>query len=214
MGLFIKDIENTAMTGNEVKQYMQPVQELINQQQGTVGQMQGAYGQSMGFAQDMMDPMSAHNLQQRRMMQSQGAQSLALQNLLNQRQAAALGQSSGITQAQTRSATGAMGRNINQQYQQGLQQQYMQGLGQFNQSQGLLGQIGGMQSGIGQQQLGIQENIAQADIARRNMDMEIAQQKANRTSQFWGGLAGGVLKGGASLLGAGEDSILGGMLTP
>ena len=191
MSWLFPEVQNTSMTGNEVQAYMKPVQEMIQQQQGTVGQMQSGYGESMGFARDMMDPMSAHNLQQRRMMQSQGANNMALQNLLARRQAASMGQESGITQSQQRQATGQMGRNLNQQYQQGLQQQYMQGLSQFNQSQGLLGQIGGMQSGMGQQQLGIQENVAQAEIARRNMDMEIEQAKNNRSSQFWSGLAGG-----------------------
>ena len=195
MSYLFPEARNTSMTGTEVQSYMKPVQELISQQGGTVGQMQGAYGQSMGFAQDLMDPMSAHNLQQRRLMEQQGAQSLALQNLLARRQAASLGQESGITQAQQRMATSSMGRDINQQWQQGLNQQYMQGLNQFNQSQGLLGQIGSMQSGMGQQQLGIQENIAQAEIARKQQDMEIQMAKQNRTSQFWGGILGGVAGG-------------------
>ena len=86
-------------------------------------------------------------------------------------------------------------QHLNQQYQQQLQQQYLQGLNQFNQSQGLLGNIGQMQSGVGQQQLGIQENVAQAEIARRQMDMEIAENKKNRTSQFWGGLLGSAAGG-------------------
>ena len=198
MSYLFPEARNTSMTGTEVQSYMKPVQELISQQGGTVGQMQGAYGQSMGFAQDLMEPMSAHNLQQRRLMEQQGAQSLALQNLLARSQAASLGQESGITQAQQRMATSSMGRDINQQWQQGLNQQYMQGLNQFNQSQGLLGQIGSMQSGMGQQQLGIQENIAQAEIARRQRAMEIAQARKNRTSQFWGGILGGVAGGFAS----------------
>ena len=195
MSWLFPETKNTSMTGSEVQAYMKPVQSMINQQQSTIGQMQSGFGQAMGFAEDMMDPMSAHNLQQRRLMQQQGADSLALQNLLARRQAAAMGQESGVTQSQQRQASGAMGRNLNQQYQQQLQQQYLQGLNQFNQSQGLLGNIGQMQSGVGQQQLGIQENVAQAEIARRQMDMEIAENKKNRTSQFWGGLLGGAAGG-------------------
>ena len=195
MSWLFPEVKNTSMTGNEVKAYMKPVQDLIGQQQGTVGQMQGAYGQSMGFARDMMDPMSVRNVQQRQMMQSQGADNMALQNLLARRQAASMGQESGITQSQQRQSAGQMGRDLNQQYQQMLNQQYMQGLGQFNQAQGLLGSIGSMQSGMGTQQLGIQENIAQAEIARKQMDMQIAQEKANRRSQFWGGIIGGVAGG-------------------
>ena len=196
--LFPDRTENTSIKPSEVKEYMQPVQDLINQQAGTAGQMQGAYGQSMGFARDMMDPMSSHNLQQRRLMEQQGNQSLALQNLLARRQAAALGQESGITQAQQRTATSAMGRDINQQWKQGLNQQYMQGLGQFNQSQGLLGQIAGLQSGMAGQQMGIQENIAQSDIASRQQQMALDEAYRNRQSSFWGGILGGGMQGLAS----------------
>jgi len=200
-GWLFPKTENTSIKPEEIKQYMQPVQELIDLQGGTAGQMQRAYGQSMGFAEDMMDPMSVRNLQQRRLMEQQGNQSLALQNLLARRQAAALGQESGITQAQQRGATTAMARDINQQWQQGLNQQYMQGLGQFNQGQGLLGQIAGLQSGMASQQMGIQENIAQADIARRQQAMALAEARKNRTSSFWGGMLGGAASGFGSFAG-------------
>ena len=195
MSWLFPQVQNNAMTGADVKSYMQPVQEMINKQQGTVSQMQGGYDESIGLARNMMDPMSAFNVQQRGLQQQQGAESLALQNLLARRQAASMGQDSGITASQMRSSSQQMGRDINQQHQLGLQRNYAQGLGQFNQSQGLLGNIGSMQSGIAGQQLGIQENIAQAEIARRNMDMEIQQAKKNRTSDFWGGLLGGVAGG-------------------
>jgi hypothetical protein len=219
-------IENTSISPEQVQEYMQPVQDIIGQQQGTIGGMQGtigqfqdAYGQSMGFAEQMMDPKSQHNIQQRRMLEQQGNKSLALQNLLARRQSAALGQSSGITAAQQRGATAAMGRDINQQWQQGLNQQYMQGLGQFNQSQGLLGQIGGMQQGIGSlqgqmgaQQLGIQENIAQADIARRNREMELAAMQQNQGSDFWGGLLGGAATAFGTAVGGPVGGAIGGAL--
>tara|TARA_R100000700_G_C3136585_1_gene119839 strand:+ start:39 stop:623 length:585 start_codon:yes stop_codon:yes gene_type:complete len=178
MSWLFPNIENTSLTQKEITEYMQPVQDVI-------GQMQGGYDESVSLSRNLMDPNSAVNLQRRNIMGQQGASQLALQNLLNRRQAAALGQESGITQAQTRQARGQMGRDINQMYQQGLGQQYALGLNQFNTSQGLLGNI--MQG-----QLGVTENITQAEIARRQAQMDIDMAEAANKQQFVTGLLGGV----------------------
>lgn len=178
MSWLFPKIENTSLTQKEITEYMQPVQDVI-------GQMQGGYQQSSQLANQMMDPRSAMNMQRQGMMQQQGASQLALQNLLNRRQAAALGQESGITQGQARQAQGQMGRDLSQMYQQGLMQQQQAGINQFNTSQGMLGNI--MQG-----QLGVTENITQAEIARRKAQMDIQMAEAANRQQFVGGLLGGV----------------------
>ena len=178
MSWLFPKVENTSLTNKEITEYMQPVQDVI-------GQMQGGYQQSSQYANQMMDPRSAWNQQRQSMMQEQGTSQLALQNLLNRRQAAALGQDSGITQAQARASRGQMGRDLSQMHQQGLMQQQQAGMNQFNQSQGLLGNI--MQG-----QLGVTENITQAEIARRKAQMDINMADASNRQQFVGGLIGGV----------------------
>ena len=78
-----------------------------------------------------------------------------------------------------------MGRDLSQMYQQGLMQQQQAGINQFNTSQGMLGNI--MQG-----QLGVTENITQAEIARRKAQMDIQMAEAANRQQFVGGLLGGV----------------------
>ena len=201
--LFPSPVKNTMPTGADIKAQMKPVQNIINQMGGTVGQMQTGYDASRQFATEMMDPRSQYNAQQQRMMKDQANEQMAMQAMLQRRQAAAMGQTSGITAAQGRMGQENMMSAMRKQYQQQLLQQRMAGLGQFNQSQGLLGQIGGLQGSMGQQQLGVSENIAQADIARAQMQMQ--QQMADRQSKqgLVSGLIGGVLTGGTSLIGAG-----------
>jgi hypothetical protein len=149
----------------------------------------------------MMDPRSQYNAQQQRMMKDQANEQMAMQAMLQRRQAAAMGQTSGITAAQSRIGQENMMSDMRRQYQQQLLQQRMAGLQQFNQSQGLLGNIGQMQSGMGQQQLGIQENIAQADIARAQMAMQQQQADRDRKMGLVTGAIGGILSGGTSLIG-------------
>jgi len=178
MSWLFPKIENTSLTQKEITGYMQPVQDVI-------GQMQGAYEQSSQYANQMMDPRSAMNQDRRDLYEDQGYSQMALQNLLNQRQAAALGQESGITQSQNRQNQGQTGRNISQLFQQNMMQQQQAGMNQFNQSQGMLGNI--MQG-----QLGVTENITQAEIARRKAQMDIQMGEAANRQQFVGGLLGGV----------------------
>jgi hypothetical protein len=200
--LFPSPVTNTMPSGSDIKKAMRPVQEFINQQQLTAGQMQGGFDRSMLFAQEMMDPSSQYNAQQQRMMKDQSNEQMAMQAMLQRRQAAATGQTSGITSAQGRLGQENMMSDMRKQYQQQLLQQRMAGMQQFNQSQGLLGNIASLQGSMGQQQLGIQENMAQADIARAQMQMQQEQAKRDRGMSLVSGLMGGVLSGGASVLGS------------
>ena len=204
--LFPSPVKNTMPKGSDIKKQMRPVQDIINQMGGTVGQMQSGYDASRQFAAEMMDPRSQYNAQQQRMMKDQANEQMAMQAMLQRRQAAAMGQASGITAAQGRIGQENMMSDMRRQYQQQLLQQRMAGLQQFNQSQGLLGNIGQMQSGMGQQQLGIQENIAQADIARAQMAMQQQQADRDRRMGLVTGVLGGVLSGGATLIGQGMAS--------
>ena len=199
--LFPSPVKNTMPKGSDIKKQMKPVQDIINQMGGTIGQMQSGYDSSRQFATEMMDPRSQYNAQQQRMMKDQANEQMAMQAMLQRRQAAAMGQSSGITAAQGRIGQENMMSDMRRQYQQQLLQQRMAGLQQFNQSQGLLGNIGSMQSGMGQQQLGIQENIAQADIARAQMAMQQQQADRDRKMGLVTGAIGGILSGGTSLIG-------------
>ena len=199
--LFPSPVKNTMPKGSDIKKQMKPVQDIINQMGGTVGQMQSGYDSSRQFAAEMMDPRSQYNAQQQRMMRDQANEQMAMQAMLQRRQAAAMGQSSGITAAQGRIGQENMMSDMRRQYQQQLLQQRMAGLQQFNQSQGLLGHIGSMQSGMGQQQLGIQENIAQADIARAQMALQQQQADRDRKMGLVTGAIGGILQGGTSLIG-------------
>ena len=178
MSWLFPKIKNTSLSQKEITDYMQPVQDVI-------GQMQGGYQQSSQYANQMMDPRSAMNRNRQDMYEDQGYSQMALQNLLNNRQSAALGQDSGITQSQTRQNQGQTGRNMSQLFQQNMMQQQQAGLGQFNQSQGMLG-------GIMQGQMGVTENITQAEIARRKAQMDIQMGEASNRQQFVGGLLGGV----------------------
>ena len=145
----------------------------------------GKMGQEMaGIGREQMDPMSAMNQRQLQMLRGQGASQMALQNLLNQRQAAAMGQSSGITAAQNRAAQAGIGQQTGDLYNQALLQQQQAGIG-------TLGTAGGMLANQQQMQLGLDENVAQALIAQRGQQrqQEIAQ------NQQWGSLLGGVGSG-------------------
>jgi hypothetical protein len=150
--------------------------------------MQSAYGRMSGIGQDLMDPTSGINQQQYQRMQQQGQNQLALQNLLARRQAAAMGQESGITAAQSRLASSQTARNLGQGYEQALMQNRQAGIG-------VLGQAGGMLGSIGTLQQGISENVAQAAISRNQQQRE----EEMRRNELWGsalsGMGGGLMQG-------------------
>jgi len=162
-----------------IRKHMAPMQ-------GVVNQMQSGYGQMQNMGQQMMDPNSAMNQQQQQMMQEQSADQLAMQHMLARRQAAAMGQDSGITAAQNRASQGQMARDTSNRFQQGMMQNRMQGIGILGQSQGLLGNIGRMQQGIS-------ENIAQADIAKQQHKANEWQRRNQIGADVMGGIGSGLM---------------------
>ena len=171
---------------NRIRKMMAPAQDVVNQ-------MQGQYGTMSRMGQDLIDPNSNINQQQYQMMQQQGQNQLALQQLLARRQAASMGQDSGITQAQSRGAMAQTARNLGQDYQRALSQNRQVGIGTLGQAQGLLGRIGQMQTGIS-------ENIAQAAIAQNQRQRE----DELRRNQM---LAEGITGIGSGLMGAWSSSL-------
>ena len=158
----------------------------LSRSQGVVNQMQAGYGQMQGIGQGLMDPNSAINQQQQQMIRNQSADQLAMQHMLARRQAAALGQDSGITAAQNRATQGRMAQGAMQQAQQAFMQNRMQGTGVLGQSQGLLGNIGRMQTGI-------DENIAQARLAERNFEQQEWQRRNQAMASMFGGIGSGLM---------------------
>lgn len=205
-----------SVSPEEIAGYMSPVQAQIsamgrttNQMGRTANQMQSQFGMMQGMGQEMMDPTSFRNQQMAGQMREGSASQLAMQQLLNRRQTAGMGQSSGLLAAQNRAmgaqSQGALGQNL-----QGLMQnQFQGGIGVLGQSQGLLGQIGqiqgGMgqlQGGMGQMQMGIQENIAQARIAQQNQENQAALGAWKHRGSGWdivGDILGGISSSGADL---------------
>ena len=170
---------NKAISPGEIRGYMQPTQGVINQ-------MQGGYSQMQGIGQQMMDPRSQMNQQQYQMMQEQGANQLAMQHMLAKRQAAAMGQDSGITAAQNRASQGQTARDIYQGHQQALMQNRMGGIGVLGQSQGLLGNIGSMQRGV-------DENIAQSAIAQRQSQQDEWARRNQAQADMLSGMGSGFM---------------------
>ena len=182
LGAYIgsKGPKTQAIGPGQIEEHMKPMQSII-------GQMQGGYQQMQDMGQDLMDPRSTMNMQQFQAMKEGSADQMALQNLLSRRQSAALGADSGILQGQNRLAMGQNTRDLYAQHQQGLMQSRQQGMGMLGQSQNLLGNIANTQ-------MGVSENIAQADIYQNQQlrDEEV------RKNQMWGQAIGGI---GSGLMG-------------
>ena len=96
--------------------------------QGVINQMQSGYGQMQNLGQQLMDPNSAMNEMEIQKIQEQSADQLAMQHMLARRQAAAMGQDSGITAAQNRASQAQMSRGVQQQSQQKAYQNEMRRL--------------------------------------------------------------------------------------
>jgi len=158
----------------------------LSRSQGVVNQMQAGYGQMQSMGQGLMDPNSAINQQQQQMIRNQSADQLAMQHMLARRQAAAMGQDSGITAAQNRAMQGRMAQSAMQQGQQAFMQNRMRGMGVLGQSQGLLGNIGRMQ-------MGLDENIAQARLAERNYEQQEFERRNMAMSSMLGGIGSGLM---------------------
>tara|TARA_Y100001963_G_C6761911_1_gene439927 strand:+ start:98 stop:862 length:765 start_codon:yes stop_codon:yes gene_type:complete len=162
-----------------IRKHMRPTQ-------GVIDQMQSGYSNLMNQGQQLMDPNSALNQQQRQMMQDQAANQMAMQHLLARRQAAAMGTDSGITAAQNRGTQAQTARDLYQGHQNALFQNRAQGLGIQGQAQGLLGNIGRMQQGVS-------ENIAQAAIAKRQHQADEWQRRQQAMGDFVGGMGQGAI---------------------
>ena len=124
-----------------------------------MGGSQALINQYGDRAQQMMDPQSAMNRRQFQGIEQQGARQLALQQLLARRQAASMGQASGITSAQNRTAQAGIGRQSADLYNQALMQSQQRGMGMLG------NQV--------QMQTGMDENIAQAAVKARSMGMAL-----------------------------------------
>jgi hypothetical protein len=169
----------------QIKAGLSGTQGLTNQ----YGQMQQ---EMAGIGREQMDPRSAMNQRQLQMLRGQGASQMALQNLLSQRQAAAMGQSSGITAAQNRAAQAGIGQQTGNLYNQALLQQQQAGIG-------TLGTAGSMLANQQQMQLGLDENVTQAMIAQNQQK----RQQEMAQNQQWGSLLGGL---GSGLMGMGQPT--------
>jgi hypothetical protein len=177
----------------EIRGHMAPVQGIQNQMMAHGGLMR-----QQGL--DLMDPTSGVNQQQYQMMSEQGQNTLALQHLLARRQAASMGQVSGISAAQTAATTGQTARNLGQQYQQALGQNRQMGMGQFAQGGQMLGRAG-------QMQMGISENIAQSAIAQRQHQMQEEQRRQQMMLSGISGLGTGLMQWGQTLNAPNEQPI-------
>jgi len=163
----------------------------FDEAKGTLGQMQGFQQEMAGYGRQLMDPRSQMNRQQHQMLRQRSMDQVALQNLLARRQAAATGQSSGVTAAQARMASSQAGRDAMGQFSQSMLQNRQQGLG-------ALGQSGGMLSNIYSGQMQQSENLAQAALAQRQQQMQAAQSQGD----MWSGIMSGV---GSSMMGLNKD---------
>ena len=171
---------NQPLGAGAIRGHMAPVQ-------GVVNQMQSGYSHMQNIGQQLMDPTSAMNEMDIQKIQEQSANQLAMQHMLARRQAAAMGQDSGITAAQNRASQAQMSRGVQQQSQQNLMQNIDRGIGVLGQSQGLLGNIGRLQ-------MGLDENATQAGIAGRQYEMGEWQRRNQAQADMWGGF-------GSSLIG-------------
>ena len=171
-----KPLTTKPISPAEIQAHMAPVQSQVNQMQAGATQM-------MQAGQGMMDPNSNMNQQLKQDMGQQSQSQLALQALLNRRQAASMGQNSAITQAQNSMQIGQTARGLTSQFGTAMQQRYSQGISTMASAGSLLGNVAS-------KQMGIQENIAQAAIAGREHQAMQEQAKNARAGAVWQGLGG------------------------
>ena len=99
---------------------------------------------------------------------------------------------------------GQTGRDLMGQFDQAMQNRYTQGLGATQTGTGLLGQVAS-------QQMGVQENIAQAGIAEREFQAQQEMAKNRRSGMFAQGLGSmlqagiGAYTGGSGYTGTGTQ---------
>jgi hypothetical protein len=177
-----EEMETKPIGPAEIRGHLSPMQGVINQ-------MQGQHGKMMGLSEQMMDPGSSYNLQQKGMMQEQGADQMALQTILQNRQNAATGVDSGIMQAQRRAQQQQLSQSLGQQFQNQMMQNRTQGLGLMGNANTLLGNIGSMTTGLS-------ENIGQAAISQRQHQMAEEMRRKEAEAAMYEGF-GNMAMGGA-----------------
>lgn len=179
-----------ALSPQDIAGYMQPAQDIANQMQTGVGRLSG-------IGEDLMDPTSTLNQQQQQMLQEQAANQASMQALLNRRQAAAMGQASGITAAQNRTTQAQMARGARQQSLEQQMRNRMSGIGVLGQAQGLLGRLGAFQQGLS-------ENLAQAALAQRQQEMGQYDRMSTLRQGMYSGVSEGLLGYAGQGAGGGE----------
>ena len=187
----------------------------VNEMRGTVGHMMSGYNEMAGIGRDLMDPNSQVNVDQQNRMSREGSSQLALSTLLNKRQAASSGLDSGILAAQGRAGQQNLSASLRDQFANQMTQNRTQGIGVLGNAQSLLGnvgqlqgtmggiqgQMGGIQGQMGQMQLGIDENVAQAQIAGNQWLMDEEQRKQDAKTSMYSAIGGGISSMGGSLMG-------------
>jgi hypothetical protein len=148
---------------------------------GLMGNTQGLVDEQVGLSRQLMDPSSAVNMQMRNMLAQRSNESGALAGGQMMRLGAMRNMSPAQTMMQGRMASNQAMGAANNQWLQSLMQR-------FGQGQGLMRQMG-------QQQQGLDENIANAYVANTNM---MNQYKANYAESIQKGILGGLDFAGGS----------------
>ena len=207
----MRDSAPQALSPSDIRGQFEDTEQSIGQMQGGYNTMMDSgsrmmgYGtEMMGMGRQMMDPQSAYNRQQYDMMRNQGAGQMALQSLLNRRQNAQMGQSSGIGAAQQRNLQQQTASSLSGQYANQLLQnrqmgmaQFGQGFGQYGSGVGVHGQAQGIIGNIAQMRMGMDENAAQAGIAQRKFEQDTAFNKAQGMQDMYSGIGSGLISWGA-----------------
>lgn len=177
-----EEMQTKPISPGEIRGHLAPMQGVINQ-------MQASRGQMTNLGNQMMDPTSSYNLQQKQLMGEQGADQMALQSILQNRQRAATGVDSGIMQAQRRAQQQQLSQSLGQQFQNQMMQNRTQGMSMLGSANSLLGNIGSMTTGLS-------ENVAQAAISQRQHQMAEEQRQREAKASMYEGF-GDMAMGGA-----------------
>ena len=145
--------KKATMDPSRVRSMMAPTQGLVTEQ--------------IGIGRDLMDPMSAMNLNFRNMMAQRAAESGAQSGLQMQKMAAMTGVSPAVAMMQSRMAMNQNMGNINNQFLNQLNQRFGQGMG-------LLQSATGLQQSLDEGNVNTYLADINAQNARRNQRMGMA----------------------------------------
>lgn len=159
------------LTGEQSK----PTTLNLDRIRSLMGNTQGLVDEQVGLSRQLMDPSSAVNMQMRNMLAQRSNESGALAGGQMMRLGAMRNMSPGQMMMQGRMASNQAMGSANNQWLEALMQRFSQG-------QGLMRQMG-------QQQQGLDENIANAYVANTNM---MNQYKSNLGESIQKGLLGGL----------------------